>query len=508
MGGREPGDEDCCPPDAPPFPQPLLDALAADPLTPVFEHGDRVLVRGELLELIGRCTAGLRRAGVRGGHGVALATAVTPEGFAARIAVQALGCRAVGVDPGVPAVQLAEVLRDVDAVLTDAPSPELVAAAGPAQVLSLDAEFLREHERPAALGRPEDPAAVVFTSGGTGHPRGAVFDFRALTAHWSWQPTAWGAQAHELAAGYRRFLLFGTLSSAQLLEHLALCLLSGGTAVIPTWPLEFPQVLTRLRITGCVLSVPRLHRVLDALRESAHDLSALRMLLVAGSPLSPQRLAEAHERIGPAVHHCYGQTETGMLALLSAADVAGWPRAAGSVGRPLDGVRLDVRDAAGNPVRAGAEGEVWARVPHALSGYWRDAAETAEVLRDGWVRTRDLGRFDELGFLHLTGRTREVVIVHGTLHHAGPIERALAAHPGVEQACVAGAPDEASGEAIHAFVVPAAGCSPEADELRELVAAELGAGAVPATITAVPEIPLSAAGKPDKRALLARLATG
>lgn len=488
---------------AQPFPQALLDALGADPLNPAFEHGDRVLVRGELLELIGRCTAGLRRAGLRRGHGVALSTSVTPEGFAARIAVQAQGCRAVGVPPNMPPGLLAEVFRDVDAVLTDSPDPELRTAAGPAQVLHLGPELLDEHEDPVALGEPDDPAAVLFTGGGTGSPEGVVFDFRALTEHWSWQPARWGAQAHEIAASYRRFLLFGTLSSGSVLEHLALCLLSGGTAVIPTWPLEFPQVLEQLRITGCLLTAPRLHRVLDGLRGTGHDLPEARMLLVTGSPLAADRLAEAHRLIGPAVHQGYGQAETGMLTVLSAADVAERPQAAGSVGRPLDGVALEIRDAAGNPVPRGAEGEVWARVPHAMTGYWRDAAGTAGVLRDGWIRTRDLGLLDDAGFLHLTGRTREVVIVHATLQHVGPIERVLSGHPAVEQASVAGAPDERTGEAIHAFVVPAPGHRPDPDELRELVAAELGASAAPATITEVTGLPRTGGGVPDKRALLA-----
>ncbi|MBY8849442.1 fatty acid--CoA ligase family protein [Saccharothrix longispora] len=167
------------------------------------------------------------------------------------------------------------------------------------------------------------------------------------------------------------------------------------------------------------------------------------------------------------------------------------------------GVEVRVVDEDGADVPPGATGEVVVRTANAFLGYWRDPDRTAEVVRDGWVRTRDLGRFDGDGFLHLTGRARDVVIVNAVLHYVGPIEKALVSHPDVDQAYVVGAPDERTGEAAHAFVVPRAGASPDGAALRALVAAELGADAVPATVTTVAEVPIAPSGKPDKRALLA-----
>ncbi|MFR9728272.1 class I adenylate-forming enzyme family protein [Saccharopolyspora sp. MS10] len=470
----------------------------------MFERGERVVVRGELLELIGRFTAGLRAAGLGPGRGIALDTAVSPEGFAAQIAAHVLGCRVVGLRPGLTPPQLAHILdQDIAAVVTDAPRAELRTAAGDARLLVLGPELLSDHEAPVARGRFDDPAVVTFTSGSTGTPKGTVFDYRAMTANWAWQSPSWTERTAELAAGYQRFLLFGTLASAVVQEHLALCLLSGGTAVIPIGPPEFPRVLQELEITACLLTVPRLHQLLDIARERDLGLSAARMLLVAGSPLAPGKLAEAHALIGPAVHLGYGQTEVGMISLLSAADIAAHPEAASSVGRPWPGMRVEIRDADGRPLPDGQEGEVWVQVPQALTGYWRDPAETADVLRGDRVRTRDIGRFDEGGFLHLTGRARDVIIVNAIVHYAGPIERALAAHPAVDQSYVIGAPDEGTGEAIHAYVVPAAGAVPDGDSLRALVSAELGAAASPATITAIRDVPLTPAGKPDKQALQA-----
>jgi acyl-CoA synthetase (AMP-forming)/AMP-acid ligase II len=165
---------------------------------------------------------------------------------------------------------------------------------------------------------------------------------------------------------------------------------------------------------------------------------------------------------------------------------------AGSVGKACDTVEISVRD-----------GEVWVRTPSAFAGYWRDPAASAEVLHDGWVRTQDLGSVDAEGYLHLSGRARDVVIVNAIIHYTGPIERAIASCPDVDQAYVVAVPDERTGEAAHAFVVAVPGRSPDLDEVRKAVAAELGEAAVPARFSLVSSVPVAASGKPDKAALRA-----
>jgi acyl-CoA synthetase (AMP-forming)/AMP-acid ligase II len=137
-----------------------------------------------------------------------------------------------------------------------------------------------------------------------------------------------------------------------------------------------------------------------------------------------------------------------------------------------------------------------------MRGYWNDEEETRDTLRDGWLRTRDLGHVDEAGFLHLAGRSRDVIMVNAMVVYAGPIERVLTGHPDVGEAYVAGAPDEGTGEAVLAFVVPVAGRAPDPAALTALVRAELGEDSVPRTITMLPGVPVTPSGKPDKRALL------
>jgi acyl-coenzyme A synthetase/AMP-(fatty) acid ligase len=495
------------------FPQSLLDALRTSPDRPVFEHGSRTVSRGELAEIIRRLAAAMRGVGLGPDRGIAVCTAVSPEAFAAHMAAHALGCRVVGLRPGYTAKQLAHILgMQIDAVLVDASTatPELRQAIRSALMLSLgpcaaavDLLALPDDGRSLVVtARPDDVALLNFTSGSTGEPKGCARTYKALSAHLLWQQSRdWSPLTGELAARFRRYLLFGTLSSLVVMEFVAPCLLGDGTAVIPeqdTRPL-FPYAIERYRITGSIITVARLCQMLELLRDEPVDVSSLRALMVSGSPLSPRRLASAVDRLGPVIYHGYGQTEVGTISILTPADFARYPT---SVGRPHPDIEISVRNDKGEPVPTGHTGELYVKSPSQMALYWEQPQETRDVLRDGWVRTRDLGHVDDEGFIYLTGRTRDVIIVNALVMYAGPIERVLSSHADVAEAYVVATPDEQTGEAIHAFVVPAYGRAPDHDALTALVRAELGEESVPKTITEVSGVPVTAAGKPDKRALL------
>ncbi|GAA0318358.1 AMP-binding protein [Actinoallomurus spadix] len=501
------------------FPQTLLDALAGASERPAFECGDRTVTRSALLETVRRLASALAAAGLGPGQGIALVTTVTPEAYAAHIAAHALGCRVVGVPPGYTAERLAAILSaDIEAVLVDRPSvtPELIAAAGARPVLSLgecpaakDLLTGAADEPLTVRGRAGDVGRLTYTSGSTGRPKGCAMTYRALTADWAYNPATWTPELVRLAHGFERGLVFGTLASAAVMHFTSLTLIAGGTGVIldpaDTRPL-FPYAIERHRITGTIMTVPRLYQMLDILREEPVDTGSLRAVMVSGSPVSPRRLAEAVERLGPVVYQGYGQSEAGLISVLTPEMIDEGPAdVLTSVGRPLSFVDLEVRDEQGRPVGVGETGEVWLRTPSVMCGYWGDPDQTAEVLRDGMLRTRDLGRLDDRGLLHLVGRTREVIIVNAEVCYAGPIEAVLAEDPDVDQAYVVGTPDEGTGEAIHAFVVPAGDRAPDLGTLARAVRDRLGAASVPKTITVIPEAPVAASGKFDKRALLSRL---
>ena len=268
--------------------------------------------------------------------------------------------------------------------------------------------------------------------------------YAALSVHWSWGVATWCADTAELAARTGRYLLFGTLSSAVVQDYLALCLLSGGTAVIPALPAPgegplFPGVFQRLRATATIMTVPRMYQMLDSLREDDFDLSTVGAIMVAGSPLPAHRLAEAAD----------AARASGVL--LVRPDRDRWPDLAHPQGHRGRRARVG-RAAAARGGRDVRDGEILVRSPYQMCGYLDEPELTAEVLVDGWVRTRDLGMLDK-GYLYLTGRAREVIIVDALPVYAGPIERTLTAHDDVDQAYVVGALDDRRGEAVHAFVV-------------------------------------------------------
>ncbi|KOX24378.1 AMP-dependent synthetase [Saccharothrix sp. NRRL B-16348] len=477
--------------DTEPFPRAVLDVLETAGGRPVFEHGSRVVSGAEMLDLVARIAAGLRGRGLGPGDGVVLLLGVNPEAFATILAAHAVGARVLGVRPGLPDDQVRHLLSlDVAAVITDTVPHE----PGP-RALTVDALLkTRADGRPRCAGRPADVARLIHTSGSTGTPKACAQTYAAMTAAWTARPDAWPPAIRELASRLDRFLVFGSLSSQVMFEYAVVAITAGGAAVVADPP-GFPDAITRHRASASVITVPRLAKLVAAQRRDPADLSSLRALMVSGSPLTTDRHREALDVLGPVLFQGYGQSETGMISMATPADPPG------TVGVPPAAVRVEVRDEDGAPTARGVDGELFVRTPGQADAYWADPARSAEVFADGWVRTRDLGHFDADGHLRLTGRTRDVVIVNANLHYAGPIERVIAEHPDVAEAYVVAVPDDDTGEAVHAYVVPTGDHGPDLPALRALVTARLGAACAPVAVTVIAEPPLAPSGKPDKRLL-------
>jgi acyl-CoA synthetase (AMP-forming)/AMP-acid ligase II len=233
----------------------------------------------------------------------------------------------------------------------------------------------------------------------------------------------------------------------------------------------------------------------------------LRSIVYGGGPMYVEELKKALETFGPIFAQIYGQGESPMT-------ITGLPRAAhetddetilGSVGFARSGVEVAVVAANGEPAAPGEVGEIVCRGDVAMSGYWRNAPATAEALKDGWLRTGDMGSYDERGFLTLRDRSKDVVISGGSNVYPREVEEVLLKHPGVEEVCVVGEPDPEWGEVVVAFVVPKRGASLDAQVLDAHCNDHVARFKRPKRYMFVGELPKNNYGKVLKRDLRARL---
>jgi fatty-acyl-CoA synthase len=459
-----------------------IEALAEHGEKTAVSYRGRDLTYAELLTSVYRTARVLRRRGLGRGDGLVLVAGNRPEAFVVRYAAFLLGLRFTPLVPG---------LADPAYVAADSGAAAVI---GEADIAELMAAAERESTDPLPVAaREEDIARVLYTGGTTGLPKGVPSSYAALGA----STRAWGSAAREMPADLR-FLLVTPFAHGS--GDAAFNLLGQGVTVeiLDRFdPAEFVATVGRATMVVSYLYPSWLYRLLD---HGDADLRALQFLSYGSAPIAPARLRQALARFGPILLQTYATTEAPAIAILDQADHAAAmgdrPELLGSVGKPLPGITVELRREDGSPVSTGGVGEVCVRGASVMAGYWRRPELTATTLRDGWLHTGDLGRFDADGYLYLVGRLKDMIIVDGYNHYAGPIEDALTSHPGVRDAAVVGAPDERTGEAIHAFVVVS---DVSEDELRAAVDEPL------ATITFLDALPLTPLGKPDKNALRDRV---
>ncbi|MFE0020931.1 AMP-binding protein [Amycolatopsis sp. NPDC059021] len=479
-----------------------IEALAAHRGKVALSCQGRELGYSELLAAVYRTARALRRHGMRRGDGLLLLTGNRPEAFTCRFAAFLLGLRLTPLAPG---------LTDPRYVATDSGAVALISAE-PVDV-DLPLVLTVDELTVAAQAEPDDPlpvaareqdiARVLYTSGTTGRPKGVPSTYQALGA----ATRSWGTGAAEMPAGLR-FLLVTPFAHGS--GDAALNMLRFGATVEifdGFHPAEFVEAVGRAPLAVTYLYPSWLYRLLDG--DDDADLGALQFLTYGSAPIAPARLRQALDRFGPRLMQTYATTEAPAIAMLDAADHAAAmgdrPGLLASVGKPLPGVAVELRAADGTTVPAGEVGEVCVKGASVMPGYWNRPELTATTLRDGWLHTGDLGRFDADGYLYLVGRLKDMIIVNGYNHYAGPIEDALTGHVKVREAAVVGAPDDRTGEAIHAFVVAE---DVDAGQLRAWATGRLAADAVPATFTFLDAMPTTPLGKPDKKALRDKVTAG
>jgi acyl-CoA synthetase (AMP-forming)/AMP-acid ligase II len=269
------------------------------------------------------------------------------------------------------------------------------------------------------------------------------------------------------------------------------------SVVLPGFdPPAFLEELERSRATHTFLVPTMLAMLLAEPNVAGVDTSALRGIHWAGSPLAPSLAVRAEQVFGPKLFGTYGQAEAPMTLTWLGPDEH--DRRLGSAGRPYPLVEVRVVDADDRPLPAGAEGEVVARGDLVMERYWKRPEATAETLRNGWLHTGDIGRFDADGYLYLLDRIGDMIISGGFNVYPREVEEALLAHPAVREAAVVGLPDETWGEEVVAAVSLGDARTSEAD-LIEFARARVSGFKRPRRLTVLEELPKSGAGKIVRR---------
>ncbi|MDX3639994.1 class I adenylate-forming enzyme family protein [Streptomyces sp. MB09-02B] len=341
---------------------------------------------------------------------------------------------------------------------------------------------------------PESPAVLLGTSGSSGLPKRVELAHRSVLASARAHRASLGAATGRDTTLVTVPLGFGYCNTVQLVGQLA----AGGHIVLldgDFLPSRFGRLVEQHRVTSTLL-VPAMLRLLGLGDwHRACDLSSLRHIVFGGAPTPAEVLAEVTARLpGTELIETYGQTEAGpRITTLRQRDRADRPR---SVGRAVPGMQITIRDRAFRSLPTGRAGEIVVRGDGVMTGYHARPEETAEVLRDGWLRTGDLGRLDDDGFLQLCGRLRNIAIVNGINVSLEEVEACLTRHAAVVEAVCDLERDERSGESLTARIRLADGTPVPSDrELLGFCRARLSPHKVPRRIVVVDDFPRTRNGK-------------
>lgn len=337
---------------------------------------------------------------------------------------------------------------------------------------------------------PEDPQMIMYTSGTTGIPKGALLPYRKTFYNNLNAEVFFGLTPRDTV------LVPVPLFHSLGLNILSLPVLFSGGTVVLMERFEEKVLLESIQAHRVTFmgAVPTIYKRLLDFGLEAYDLSSLRFCFTAGAPMPLSVIKQYHER-GILMKQGFGQTETSILCCLEARDAA---RKAGSVGTPVRHAEVRVVDEDFMDVLPGQVGEIVARGPIVMLGYWRRPEETARSLAGGWLRTQDLAVRDEEGFITLVGRKGDMYISGGENIYPEEVERVYEAHPDIEEIAVLGVPDPDLGEAGAACIVPRRGVRLDAQGLREYARGKIAGYKIPRHFRYFDALPKTVTGKVQK----------
>lgn len=476
----------------------LVDKRAAeDPAGPAVADGATSLTNADLLARVGAAAAQLADLGIGSGDVIALRLTNRVEFVVLLFAAWRLGATVTPVNPALTDVEVVRQLDDSAARLLII--EEDSAGVGDVPTLSV-AGLARETSTEAPpVQDPSALALLIYTSGTTGTPKGVMLDHANLDAM-----TRMGQAALEVGPEDRCLLILPLFHVNGIVVSILTPLRAGASVVIAERfnPTTFFDVLERERPTF-FSAVPTIYGMLAALPDDVRpDTSSVRFAVCGAAPASADLLARFEDRFGFPLVEGYGLSEATCGSTINPVDGLRKP---GTVGLPFPGQELRIVGVDGRAVPAGENGEVEVRGANVMRGYLGRRDDTAAVIRDGWLRTGDVGHLDDDGYLTLVGRSKEMIIRGGENIYPKEIEDALSTHPDVLESAVVGVPDEKWGEIVVAFVQARPGVSLDADALKALCREQLSGYKRPTAIHVLEALPKNAVGKLDKRSLLGRL---
>ena len=452
---------------------------------------------------------GLSRLGVGEGHVVALVLPSTPDYLVAYAAIAKLGAITTGVNPRLATPERNALVRDcaqadwvigvgalLDGMTIDCPVVEIAAAESYAALFT--GVRARDAVPPRLAEDPERVVTIVFTSGTTGLPKGAVFTNQLLRNNAIVdRGNGWGEGGP--ITGNTQYCHVGFMAK------LPAQIQAGSTYhVVEPWrATTMLDTVSRFRMPAIGGVAPQIALMLREPDFDRYDFSVTNLIVCGGAPAAGALIREAKERFQAGWTQRYSLTETGACGCYTWID-ASEEEMLYTVGRPRPGITVDIRDSDGNPLPDGETGDVWFDSPTNIRDYWRNPAATRQVMRGRWLNSGDRGFLDDEGRIRLMGRGGDAYSRGGYVIYPKEAEHVLSWHPQVAQIAIVPRPDEVMGAIGVAIVVPHdVSHPPTLDDLRTFGAEHIAKFKLPEALRIVESLPLTAMLKIDKRVLIA-----
>ncbi|NYT38634.1 malonyl-CoA synthase [Allopusillimonas soli] len=496
----------------------LSSGFPSDKSKTAIETPDRSYSYADIDDMSARLAALLRALDVPDGARVAVQVEKSPEALMLYLATIRAGLVYLPLNTAYRSAEVAYFLTDAEPSIVVCDSAnlawvsELAQKAGTPHVYTLDADgsgslavaaASQEPDFPTASNRPEDLAAILYTSGTTGRSKGAMLSHGNLGSNAQVLNTYWGWRQNDVLL---HMLPIFHVHGLFVASHGAL--LAGATMIwLPR--LNIDQALSYLPRSSVMMGVPTYYVRLLADKRFSREVCANMRLFISGSaPLLAETFDAFRERSGHTILERYGMSETIMLTS-NPYDPNEGPRLRGTVGKPLPGVSLRVVDDEGGAVAPGGVGNVQVRGPNVFSGYWRMPEKTRqEFTGDGWFRTGDLGQLGGQGipdtYLTIVGRSKDLIISGGYNVYPKEVELVIDEMPGVNESAVIGVPHPDFGEAVVAVVVPREGETLDGDAIIAQLKQSLANYKVPKRVHFTDQLVRNTMGKVQKNVLRER----